>query len=62
MQKECILYDKLCTKCGECMMCDLDPGKECDDCGKCLEEEKNFRSLNLKEFFRRQGKGEEYKK
>ena len=34
----CVLYDRLCTKCGECEMCDLDPSKKCDNCGKCLEE------------------------
>ena len=34
----CVLYDRLCTECGECMMCDLDPTKKCDNCGKCLEE------------------------
>lgn len=33
----CLLYDKTCTECGECMMCDLDPKKKCDNCGKCLE-------------------------
>ena len=36
--QECILYDRICTECGECMMCDLDPTKKCDNCGKCLEE------------------------
>ena len=36
--QECILYDRICTECGECMMCDLDPSKKCDNCGKCLEE------------------------
>ncbi|MCD8201136.1 MAG: hypothetical protein LUD47_03610 [Clostridia bacterium] len=34
---ECILYDRLCTGCGECDMCDLDPEKVCDNCGKCLD-------------------------
>ena len=24
-------------RCLECETCDLDPGKVCDNCGKCLE-------------------------
>ena len=36
--QECVLYDRICTECGECMMCDLDPTKKCDNCGKCLED------------------------
>lgn len=38
MEKEmCILYDRECIDCGECDICDLDPNKFCDSCGKCLE-------------------------
>lgn len=39
-EKACILYDDRpnCIHCGECEMCDLDPNKVCDNCGKCLEE------------------------
>ena len=37
MQKECVLFDKICDNCGECMFCDLDPTKLCDNCGKCVE-------------------------
>ena len=33
----CILEDRLCTDCGECDLCDLDPGKRCDNCCRCLE-------------------------
>lgn len=33
----CVLYDKVCTECGECLMCDLEPQKKCNNCGKCLE-------------------------
>lgn len=33
----CILYEnKECTGCMECEICDLDPDKICDNCGKCL--------------------------
>ena len=37
--KECVLYDRVCINCGECLKCDLDPGKICDNCGKCLESD-----------------------
>ncbi len=36
MKKECQLYDRECIGCGECMFCDLDPTKICDNCGKCI--------------------------
>ena len=35
--KECLLYDRECIDCGECLVCDLDPTKKCDSCGQCLE-------------------------
>ncbi len=34
---ECVLYDRICTGCMECDMCDLDPQKICDNCGKCIQ-------------------------
>ncbi len=34
---ECELYDRKCIGCGECEICDLDPNKICDNCGKCLD-------------------------
>lgn len=37
VKKECELYDRECIGCGECEICDLDPYKICDNCGKCLE-------------------------
>ena len=36
-EKQCVLYDRPCTDCGECDVCDLDPEKICDNCGKCLD-------------------------
>jgi len=36
MPKECVLYDRACIECGECSICDLDPSKICDNCGKCI--------------------------
>lgn len=35
-RKQCVLYDRECIECGECNMCDLDPSKVCDNCGKCI--------------------------
>lgn len=34
--QKCVLYDRDCIGCLECEMCDLDPNKVCDSCGKCL--------------------------
>lgn len=33
----CVLYDHECIGCLECEICDLDPNKVCDNCGKCIE-------------------------
>ena len=35
--QKCVLYDRDCIGCLECEMCDLDPNKICDNCGKCLD-------------------------
>ena len=37
MTKKCEIYDRDCIDCGECMFCDLDPTKICDNCGKCID-------------------------
>lgn len=37
MTKQCVLYDRECVDCGECMFCDLEPTKICDNCGKCID-------------------------
>lgn len=34
--QKCVLYDRDCIGCLECEICDLDPEKICDNCGKCL--------------------------
>ena len=36
-RQKCVLYDRDCIGCLECEMCDLDPNKVCDNCGKCLD-------------------------
>ncbi len=35
-KQQCVLYDRECIGCLECEICDLDPNKICDNCGKCL--------------------------
>ena len=35
--EKCVLYDRECIGCMECEICDLDPEKICDNCGKCLD-------------------------
>lgn len=27
--------------------CDLDPSKICDNCGKCIEEDKNYKIIKI---------------
>ena len=46
-RKQCVLYDRECIECGECNMCDLDPSKVCDNCGKCINENKNYKIIEV---------------
>ena len=44
--KKCVLYDRECISCNECNICDLDPDKICDNCGKCIESgEDDYREI-----------------
>lgn len=45
--KQCVLYDRECTNCGECDICDLNPNKICDNCEKCLDIDKEYREYKL---------------
>lgn len=45
--KKCILYDRGCIECGECNMCDLDPDKICDNCGKCIEIDSDYAEIEI---------------
>ena len=36
-KSQCVLYERECINCGECDICDLNPLKICDNCGKCLD-------------------------
>lgn len=35
--QRCVLYERECTGCLECEICDLNPDKICDNCGLCLD-------------------------
>lgn len=34
----CLLEDRECINCGACDICDLNPGKICDNCCDCIED------------------------
>lgn len=44
-RKKCVLYDRYCIDCGECDMCDLDPTKVCDNCGKCIHSGAEYNTV-----------------
>lgn len=54
MSEECVLYDRECIDCGECDICDLDSSKHCDDCGKCISEAGNYRTVDIEKFLTEQ--------
>ena len=45
--KACVLYDRPCTNCGECDMCDLDPSKKCDNCGRCIDSGNDYNTVDV---------------
>ncbi len=47
MNKECVLYDRDCIGCNECIMCDLSPDKVCDNCGKCIEDKRDYAEIKI---------------
>ncbi len=62
MEKECVLYDRKCIDCGECLVCDLDSSKICDNCCACIDDGEDYRSLNILEFLERQEDTERFGK
>ena len=39
MEKHCILdEERRCVDCGDCLTCDLDPEKLCDNCMRCVQK------------------------
>ena len=57
--KECVLYDRECIECGECDRCDLDPNKICDNCMKCVNGDREYRSILIDEVRVDQKKGKD---
>ena len=57
MAKQCVLYDRECIDCGECVVtcprhsecqrCDLDPDKICDNCMKCVMGDADYRAISI---------------
>ena len=45
--KQCVLYDRECIGCGECNMCDLEPDKVCDNCGRCIDNESDYAEIEI---------------
>ncbi len=46
-EKDCILYDRKCIDCGECNYCELDSNKVCDNCGKCIESDFEYKAIKI---------------
>lgn len=45
--KQCVLYDRACNGCGECELCDLDPSKKCDNCGRCIDDGSDYSTVDV---------------
>lgn len=41
----CVLYERDCVKCGECEQCDLNPNEKCNNCGKCIEDDSDYKFI-----------------
>ena len=47
--RKCLLYDRECIECGECNMCDLESGKVCDNCMRCVEDDSDYKEIIIEE-------------
>jgi len=47
--KKCVLYDRACIECGECNMCDLEPGKICNNCMRCVDTGADYNEVIIKD-------------
>ncbi len=47
--KRCILEDRICTWCGDCEVCDLDKTKKCNNCGKCIDSDAEYRVIQVED-------------
>ena len=45
--KMCVLYDRECTACGECDVCDLNPDKKCDNCMRCVKGDADYLAIAI---------------
>jgi predicted Fe-S protein YdhL (DUF1289 family) len=52
MKEKCELYDRDCINCGECDICDLDSNKRCDNCGRCIDDVSEYRSITIDDFMK----------
>lgn len=44
----CILDEnKECVNCMECQLCDINPGKTCDNCGACIDSDADYRAIDV---------------
>lgn len=63
MSKLCLLDEnKVCDDCGECNYCDLDLNKTCDNCCKCLDDNIDYRAINITRIITDEEKAKEYQK
>ena len=42
---KCELYERDCIECNKCNICDLDEDKICDNCGKCIEDNRDYAEI-----------------
>lgn len=45
----CILEDRLCTECGDCDRCELNPKKICDNCCQCIETSADYLGIEIED-------------
>lgn len=58
--KKCVLYERECILCNECNICDLNPEKICDSCGKCIaSEDGDYREILIDDILFEKNYGEE---
>ncbi|MGI6151624.1 MAG: hypothetical protein ACOYIR_06700 [Christensenellales bacterium] len=47
--RKCVIYERECIECGECNLCDLEPGKLCDNCMRCVEDGSDYHGVIIKD-------------
>lgn len=62
MIEQCELYDRECVNCGECEICDLDSAKKCNDCGCCIDDVSEYRSVTIDDFIKQNVSQEDIEK